>query len=341
MPGWHEATKELQEQGKLQMVGIIQEQHPDRCRLFMQWKQMGWPILIDSLNLAGVSGVPRTLAIDEYGILQNKRAKVEDIEEFLNQQYEKPANVPTQPDSPPDLGDLKAATRTGTATAWRAYADALYLWGGDDRLAEAMTAYQHAIEVDPSDGDAHFRLGVTYRRRYDSDNRQPGDFQKAVNHWARALDIDPNQYIWRRRIQQYGPRVDKPYPFYDWVIQARKEIRERSETPIKLAVEPRGAEIALPANQFLAAASSKPEPDPKGKIYRDKKGFVHSEVTVIPSAVEPGKPARVHVAFRPNSEIKAHWNNEVEDLVFWVNPPKGWSVDSHFGKRVWSQRQYS
>ena len=26
------------------MVGIIQEQHPDRARLFMQWKEMGWPI---------------------------------------------------------------------------------------------------------------------------------------------------------------------------------------------------------------------------------------------------------------------------------------------------------
>ena len=48
VPGWHEATKEWQEAGDLQMVGIIQEQHPDRARLFMQWKEMGWPILIDS-----------------------------------------------------------------------------------------------------------------------------------------------------------------------------------------------------------------------------------------------------------------------------------------------------
>ena len=54
MPGWHEATKDLQNDGKLQMVGIIQEQHPDRARLFMQWKRMGWPILVDSYNLLGV-----------------------------------------------------------------------------------------------------------------------------------------------------------------------------------------------------------------------------------------------------------------------------------------------
>ena len=70
MPGWHEATKDLQNDGKLQMVGIIQEQHPDRARLFMQWKQMGWPILVDSYNLLGVPYVPITLAVDEHGVIR-------------------------------------------------------------------------------------------------------------------------------------------------------------------------------------------------------------------------------------------------------------------------------
>jgi len=36
------------------MVGIIEEQHPDRAQLFMQWKQMGWPVMVDSLNLLNV-----------------------------------------------------------------------------------------------------------------------------------------------------------------------------------------------------------------------------------------------------------------------------------------------
>lgn len=48
MPGWHQATEELQDDGSVQMVGVIQEQHPDRARLFMQWKEMGWPMLVDS-----------------------------------------------------------------------------------------------------------------------------------------------------------------------------------------------------------------------------------------------------------------------------------------------------
>ncbi len=331
VPGWHEATKQLQQDGKFQMIGIIQEQHPDRCRLFMQWKQMGWPIIVDSLNLTGVSGVPQTLAIDEHGIVRLTRARPETIEEeFLNPSYEKPENLPSQPSSssPPDLKQLKAGTSHGTGDAWRAYGDGLYLWGGDDRLLEAIAAYQQAIRLNPEDADAHFRLGVSYRRRYDSDLRQSDDFQTAVNHWGHALDLDPNQYIWRRRIQQFGPRLAKPYPFYDWVSTARREISARGETPSALVTEPGGAEIASPQKVFEAGTNGKAEPDPRGRIYRDKRGFVHAETAVVPSTAEPGKPVRIHVTFRPNTEIKAHWNNEADDLVFWVNPPEGWAADS-------------
>ncbi len=41
-------------------------------RLFMQWKQMDWPILADSLNLIEVTAVPITLAIDEHGIIRTR-----------------------------------------------------------------------------------------------------------------------------------------------------------------------------------------------------------------------------------------------------------------------------
>ena len=56
-------TEALQREGRLQMMGIIQEQHPDRCRLFMQWKQMDWPVMVDKLNLLNVSVVPITLLV--------------------------------------------------------------------------------------------------------------------------------------------------------------------------------------------------------------------------------------------------------------------------------------
>ena len=68
MPVWHEATRALQADGSVAMVGIVQEQRPGRARLFMQWKQMDWPIMVDALNELGVAVVPITMFIDEHGI---------------------------------------------------------------------------------------------------------------------------------------------------------------------------------------------------------------------------------------------------------------------------------
>ncbi len=82
--------------------------------------------------------------------------------------------------------------------------------------------------------------------RYDEAEGAEHDFVDAVEAWKEARRRDPNQYIWRRRIQQYGPVLDKPYPFYHWVAQARREIRARGEQPLPLTVEPSGAELAEP-----------------------------------------------------------------------------------------------
>jgi len=91
VPVWHEKTLELQRAGKLQIVGLIQEQHPDRCRLFMQWKKMGWPILVDSLNRTGVYAVPLFWAIDEHGVLRSTRPSLEWVKgEFLSTDYPEP-----------------------------------------------------------------------------------------------------------------------------------------------------------------------------------------------------------------------------------------------------------
>ena len=335
MPGWHEATKQLQEQGKLQMVGIIQEQHPDRCRLFMQWKQMDWPILVDSLNLLEVTAVPITLAIDEHGIIRHKGLRLQDaetIEEvFLNRSFDAPPGdeqlqTSAKPASP-DIDALKAAAEGGAEQDLRRYANQLTVWGEPEQMGEAINAYQDTIAAGPGHDPDHFRLGVALRKRYDSDYREATDFQRAVQHWKTALDLDPNQYIWRRRIQQYGPRLDKPYPFYDWVPEARAAVTERGETPVELAVEPRGAEFAKPLEHFETSESPAEEPDPGGRIHRDEGQFVHAEATVVPPVVAPGETVRVHVTMRPNLETKSHWNNEAEELAYWVDPPDGWEAD--------------
>ncbi len=325
---WHEATKEVQKQGKVKMVGIILEQHPDRTRLFMQWKGMDWPILIDSFNLLESSAVPITLFIDEYGVIRSVRPAVEELDDFLNRTY--PETAPPPLAGLPDFEQLKEATRKNSVGSWRAYARAVSLWGQPSQISEAIEAYQQALEKEPEHGPTNFELGVAYRKRYDSDDRQPEDFQKAVENLGQALDIDPNQYIWRRRIQQYGPRLDKPYSFYDWVTTARQEIAERGDTPAQLPVEPGGAEFAYPTESFETAEAEREDPDPRGRIFRDEKGFVQVETTVVPAAVAAGDTARIHLVFRPNLQVKAHWNNEVEDLVFWVDPPEGWQVDNHY-----------
>ena len=35
----------------------------------------------------------------------------------------------------------------------------------------------------------------------------------------------------------------------------------------------------------------------------------------------------MHVLFRPNDKLKAHWNNEAEEMMVWIDPPSGWQID--------------
>lgn len=332
MPGWHEATKELQEAGEIQMLGIIQEQHPDRAALFMQWKEMGWPLMVDSYNLLEAPYVPISLALDEHGIIQQVLRPLEDVGEldgeFLSSTFDNAVSEPSAAATPPDLEALRAEARRGGPDDWLAYGNALATWGADDRIDAVIDAFSRVVEADPDNGWAQFRLGVAHRARYDSQDRRPADFQNAVDHWSAALALDPNQYIWRRRIQQYGPRLDKPYPFYDWVVQAREEIAARGEEPLRLAVEPRGAEFAEPAKEFVGRETTVAEPDPQGRVLRDEGDFITLESTAVPSAVGYGEVARFHLVFRPMTEKKAHWNNEAEEMVLWVDPPRGWEVES-------------
>jgi hypothetical protein len=158
-----------------------------------------------------------------------------------------------------------------------------------------------------------------------------GDFQRALDAWQAALDRQPNQYIWRRRIQQYGPRLEKPYPFYDWITEARAAIRARGEIPVPLVAEPTGAEIAAPIRTFVKDAVST-EPDPQDRITRDPGHYVRVETAVAPARLRPGATARIHLIFRPDLRAGtprrgAHWNNEAEPLRVWVRAPDGWEID--------------
>ena len=301
MPVWYERVKKWRDEGKIEMVGLIQEQHPARCALFLQWKQMDFPILVDALNRLGVTAVPLFWALDEHGVVRAVRPDFEWLEkEFLATDY--PA-----PETPDMVWEDTPGVQAYLAEDWNAAVAEL----GKEATAEA------------EQGWAWFRLGCAYRARYDSPLRQAGDFQEAVRAWTRAIDLDPRNYIFRRRLQQYGPALDKPYPFYDWVGEARKAIRARGETPHALLAEPRGAELAAPAEE-LAAVGGGDEPDPGGKLPRDAEGLIAIEAVVAPAPLAMGAPARIALSLRPSETRDVHWNNETAPLQVWVELPEGW-----------------
>ena len=326
MPVWHEASRRWVEQGKVVLLGLTQEQHPDRCRLFAQWQGFEWPILHDPINVMRSTAVPIVIAIDEHGIVRSTRPNVRTFEkEFLDRDFPKPEK-PAPTSEKPDVVRLKAtAEREDAARAWRDYGDALAIWRPAE-TGEAIKAYRKAVELAPKDPHAKFRLGVVYRMRHESESRVPGDFNRAVDNWSAALDIDPNQYIWRRRIQQYGPRLIKPYPFYDWVERAQAEVRERGETPVELKTPPSGAEIASPSRKFVAGTEEEKNPDAKGRINRDAGGLVAAAVTVVPPRIKAGESARVHFLLRPSALKQTHWTNDAGPTQVWLDVPEGWEV---------------
>jgi len=135
------------------------------------------------------------------------------------------------------------------------------------------------------------------------------------------------RYIWRRRIQQYGPRMDKPYPFYDWVVRAQKEIAARGENPVQLNVPLSGAELAQPARS-MGEGAGEPEPDAGGKINRVKDGWIEFDAAHAFRTGKGAPVARVHVAFRPARTM--HWNNEAGPMRLWIDPkslPDGAKVE--------------
>jgi tetratricopeptide (TPR) repeat protein len=330
VPAWNNKTREWVKGEKLVVLGIAQEQHPNRNRLFTQWHKIDWPVLHDPINVMQVRGVPIEVAIDENGIVRSLRPKMDTLEEeFLNKTFTgKGTEHPKIKEIKPDTEVLrKRAEESHSSKAWRELGDALVLWAGQSKINDAINAYKQAIQINPDDGNAHFRLGVCYRLRYDSGQQASSDFQTAVNHWTRSRVLQPNQYIWRRRIEQYGPRLTKPYPFYDWVETAAQDIIARGEKPIELMVLPTGSEIADKGSSFEIKEQNVKPPDPQGKIYRDEKDLILSEVTVVPPQVKPDETVRVHVTLRPNSRLKAHWNNEAEPLKLWIDEPDGWKVE--------------
>ena len=310
MPVWHAATKEWVADGRLVLIGLTQEQHPERCRLFAQWKGFEFPILWDPFNLTGSKVVPNFIAIDEHGIVQSIKAELDSFEQdFLAVDFPAPLK-----DERPSFVDGAC----GCTQNHHFVSPMSSLLQGRE-VDESVAALERSALADPGNARLAFRAGVAFRMRYDSEHAQPTDFQAAIDYWTKALELDPNQYIWRRRIQQYGPRMDKPYPFYSWVTAAREAIIARGETPVALRAELTGAELAEPRGGTDATEGVLTEPDADGRIQRDERKLIAVESAVAFDTSKDHASAAFHLALRPNAELDAHWNHESGPAVqVWI-----------------------
>lgn len=335
MPGWHNAINQRPDARRLKTAGLVLEQHPDRSRLFMQWHEMGWPVMWDPFNLLEFPAVPVTYLLDSSRTVLVVQPRLDRIDDILGRLLhgssvarEGEDSAPVRPIQSQRPEVTPAPIEDTDPTAWGDHATSVALWGGADRVDEAVEAARRVVEGS-DDPVVWFRLGVVLRMRYDSARRQASDFTNAVEAWSRALNADPNQYVWRRRLQQYGPRLAKPYPFYDWVPKARTEIQARGEEPVGLVVEPHGAEYAEPATGWEPSGAdvAGPEPDPQARVQADEGGLVEVETVLIPPALRPGDTVRVHLILTPDHGRDAHWNNEAGHSELWVSSPPDGQVD--------------
>ncbi len=327
---WNEKTKQLVADGKLIVLGVVQEQHAERARLYKQWKQYSFPIAQDSVTGLGLAVVPIPILIDEHGYVMKSRLKPDDIGPLVSQPAPKPESpAPKLDPRHVTVEWLKAnSQRKPTIEYSVAVGDALLRSDSSKATKEAIMWYRSAaaalVEQGPAEllGQIQFRIGVAYRSLYDQsigDGQDPANFSNASTFWSLALEENPNQYIWRRRIQQYGPRQIKPYPFYDWVQKAQQEIAQRGESPVALSVPLSGAEMAQPGRRFEASAANDNNPDPKSKIVRDDENLIRVHATIVPMFVDPGQPVRIHLRFDPRA---GKWNNEAGELQVWINESK-------------------
>jgi hypothetical protein len=321
---WQKAVKPYIDAGEMVAIGVVQEQHPDRTRLYRQWRELDWPIFVDSMNtLEHITVVPVPVAINQAGIVAHDRIKPEQLANFVRTELE-------MPDIPADYNRISRAVPDarpidGTSSSdWHAWGRDVFNLGSADEIDSAVIALETSATLSPGDGPIQFSLGTALRRRYEGPHRKPLDNQRAVEQWGLALDANPNHYIYRRRLQQYGPRLDKPYNFYFWVQEARADIRARGDVPVPLAAEPMGSEIAQPENKdSTSTVAVLANPDPDGQINRDENRLVRIEPLVTPARVRPGHRIRARLTFRLDGESLPWWNNEADAVQTWIGLPEG------------------
>ena len=131
--------KDLVASGKLHILGITQEQHSERCRLFAQWKEFDWPILWDPFNLTGSKAVPLAVAVDEWGVVRAVNPRADRFEEsFLNVDFPIPAEDEPEPPAPSEHVVQLDSAKEGSF-------EAAHYGAISDNIAVIRLAFAHAI----------------------------------------------------------------------------------------------------------------------------------------------------------------------------------------------------
>ncbi|MCG8407314.1 MAG: hypothetical protein MI923_19115 [Phycisphaerales bacterium] len=328
---WQEATKPWVAEKELVVLGVMLEQHRDRCRLFAQWKSLEIPLLHDPLNLAGIEKVPMVVGVDEHGIVRSVDPDPKNIaQDFVNRKFKSSGAVTRTHvmGLPRPKYTARMAEEARNAKGWREHGDALLLAGLPPQINEAILTYPRAIQLDPEDTLSRFRLGVGYRIRYDSVERQPGDFQAAIDAWREAVRGAPKNKVFRSRIQQYGIRHERG-SMYRWIKTARSDLLARGETPVELAVEPAPIELAGPRKKFMSNSSTGPADENAEQVTRDSQDLVGFESVVVQGTRSKNKRyAQVLLIFR--AKKGQHWHNGGKPLQVRVDRPKGVRVERRF-----------
>lgn len=325
---WDELTRPWREGGELAVVGIAEEQQRERAALFARWQGFDWPILWDPFDLVEASTVPAFVFVDVHGVVRDTAPHPDRFEETCLR-----AAFPAPEDAPADLLPPVRASRLDVPNDDRAWAYSALLFGDATHLDHALEVVEAGARTD-ADPWSSFRLGVAYALRHDTERARTGDLQHAFDAWTAALVTDPSQQIWRRRLQQYGPALDKPAPFYAWIESARTDLEARGTPAPELRVPLTASETATPSHELPGRPPDEESPDPKRRVPRDEPPLVtidsaaalHSGA-VAGVRVRARPSARVHIELRPDAERAAQWADDAGDPLVWIAVPSGWMVE--------------
>lgn len=280
----------------------------------MQWKKMHWPLFVDSFNLLEVKAVPITILVDASGSIFKTSPYRKDFQSMLNK-----ASQSTGPH-----GQLANKDYWTTKLTKRTSAIYSHLGENPDYAALIQT-FEKLRQSESQIRSEHleFMTGVAFKLRSETSKRQLTDFSESIAHWETALRLDPNQYIWRRRIQQYGPLLEKPYPFYDWVDTAIQKINDRGENPINGNFVLTESEKARPSKDqklIKSKAGNRAAPDPLNRLQKGNGRYASVKVATIPSHPSPGQSFRAFVHLELSQPNFVQWNNEGALSQLYVAP---------------------